>query len=274
MRLLLRAFLCGAVVAVASCSRRTSENSPQPRLIYTDSNGRRLTDQDLSTASGTVKWSLADSSSIPAAARLLHEQARTAGSKVDFEKARALLEQARRQAPDWPYPVYDAAYTHLLMGHDEKALENYERVVKMSPRGFFTAITAVDTLRREKAGGLPRGSYKKLLEVEWMDKPTKQEAALRAMLKRSPSFAPAWKELASLLKDDARKKQAIEKGLSHQPDAETRGFLLINKALLLRREGKAEEATKILGDLALDPKSPEDIEQIAKGVLLQATSSR
>ena len=56
----------------------------------------------------------------------------------------------------------------------------------------------------------------------------------------------------------------LEKGLSAEPDPETKGFLLINKAVALANVGKKNEAIKILGELALDPSSPQDIEIIAK----------
>jgi hypothetical protein len=41
---------------------------------------------------------------------------------------------------------------------DEKKLATYEVVDKMAPRGSFTAKTAVDCLRRERAGTLVAGS--------------------------------------------------------------------------------------------------------------------
>ena len=53
-------------------------------------------------------------------------------------------------APDWPYPVYDAAFTYLLQGDSLKAEERYAEVDRMAPRGFFTAKTSLDCLRRDR----------------------------------------------------------------------------------------------------------------------------
>jgi hypothetical protein len=44
----------------------------------------------------------------------------------------------------------------------------------------------------------------------------------------------------------------IETGLSHAPDGETRGILLINKALTLNKQGKWDEAIRLLGELATE----------------------
>lgn len=56
----------------------------------------------------------------------------------------------------------------------------------------------------------------------------------------------------------------LETGLAQDPDAETRGFLLLNKALLFDRTGRHDEAVTILGDLATDPGQPLDIGQLAR----------
>ncbi|HEY0062204.1 MAG TPA: hypothetical protein VGC21_08785 [Telluria sp.] len=48
---------------------------------------------------------------------------------------------------------------------------------------------------------------------------------------------------------------------------ETRGFLLLNKAVILQRQGKQAEAVRILGELALDPASPSNVEAASKSVL-------
>ena len=61
-----------------------------------------------------------------------------------------------------------------------------------------------------------------------------------------------WKSLVSLLDTDEEKLQALNKGLSLNPDRTTEGILLINKALLLSRRDQTPKAVKILGKLALD----------------------
>ena len=44
-----------------------------------------------------------------------------AGGAGDYKKAITLLERASSVAPEWPYPVYDMAFTYLLMKDAENA---------------------------------------------------------------------------------------------------------------------------------------------------------
>ena len=136
------------------------------------------------------------------------------------------------------------------------------------PRGgFFTAITALDALDREGKGDVPAGTYLAYLSLEWMDDPGKKAEAVRQLVKRVPGFAPAWKEQAMQADTDAEKLAAIEKGLAANPDAETKGILLINKALIVDRSGDHEAAVRLLGELALDPASTYATEHLAKVTL-------
>jgi hypothetical protein len=149
----------------------------------------------------------------------------------------------------------------------ENARKHYRQTVKLSPRGFFTAITALDALDREEKGDLPAETYLAYLSLEWMDDPEKKAEAVRELVKRVPAFAPGWKEVAGLSEDDAEKLTAIEKGLAANPDAETKGMLQINKALILDRKGDHDGAVQLLGEVALDPASTYAAEHLAKVTL-------
>ena len=100
-----------------------------------------------------------------------------------------------------------------------------------------------------------------------MDDPAQKADAVRQLVKRVPSFAPAWKEQAMQADTDADKLAAIEKGLAASPDGETKGILQINKALILDRSGDHEGAVRLLGELALDPASTYATEHLAKATL-------
>ena len=158
-------------------------------------------------------------------------------------------------------------YTLLLMKDYDGAREYYRKTMKLSPRGFFTAITALDTLEREQKGALPTGTYLAYLSLEWMEDQGEKIRAVRQLVNRLPQFAPGWKELAVLVDDDGERLAALEKGLMVANDAETKGMLQINRALILERQGDHDTAVRILGELALDPNSPFDIEHIAKASL-------
>lgn len=103
---------------------------------------------------------------VPPEAEELHERARQAGSQGDYPQAIHLLKEAAEKAPRWPYPLYDMAFSYLLMKDLDNAVEHYRRTLELSPRGFFTAMTALDTLEREQRGELPEGLYLAYMSLE------------------------------------------------------------------------------------------------------------
>ncbi len=159
------------------------------------------------------------------------------------------------------------------MDQPGKALEGYEQTLALAPRGFFTAMTSADCLRREAAHEWKAGICKRYAMAEFMD-PAAKKAELEAIVADAPGVAAAWKDLASALDDDGAQLAALDNALAHNPDPETRGFALANKALVLDRAGKHSDAIRILGELALDPASPLDVAQIAKFSLAQITAPR
>jgi hypothetical protein len=122
-------------------------------------------------------------------------------------------------------------------------------------------------LDKEAKGNLPAGTYLAYLSLEWMDDPAKKADAVRELVKRVPDFAPVWKEQATQASTDVETLAAIEKGLAANPDGETMGILLINKALIMDRSGDHEGAVQLLGELALNPASTYATEHLAKVTL-------
>jgi hypothetical protein len=96
---------------------------------------------------------------------------------------------------------------------------------------------------------------------------------VRQFVERLPHFAPGWKELSIALREEPSERlEAIEKGLAANPDSETQGILLVNKALILSEQGKREDAIELLGKLALDPTSTFANEHLAKSTLSMLAS--
>jgi tetratricopeptide (TPR) repeat protein len=259
----------------------SAESNTSPVVIFSLPDGRKLTAEELKgltgraniregkllAVTGNVQYEIIGEGSVPDEAAFLHRQGRQAGGRGDYKTALELLEKASRIAPQWPYPIYDIAYTHLLLSDHDGARTYYRKTVELSPRGFFTAITALDTLTREKSGDLPAGTYAAYLSLESVDEDTKKAETLRLLLSQVAAFAPAWKDLASITEDDAERLAFIEKGLAAQPDAETKGLLQINKALVVNLTGNHDAAVRLLGELALDPSSTLATEFSAKAAL-------
>jgi tetratricopeptide (TPR) repeat protein len=276
-------------ITTVSCRQRpglkTSEApAPQERtampfkdsdneIIFHARDGRILTRSDLKEASGTFNWEVLGSQGVPAEAKAQHEAGRRAGSSGRSDEALTLFEKAAHLAPQWPYPVYDAAFTYLLKGDDRRALDWYGRTVKLAPNGFFTALTAVQYLRLEAAGKIPRGTYLDYVSLEWEESRQRKRERLEALTKAAPTFAPAWKDLAPLLDDPQSRLSALEAGLKADPDPETRGFLLVNKALLLARSDRKAEGIAILGDVATQANQPGDVQQLALFALKNVTTA-
>ena len=184
-----------------------------------------------------------------------HAQGRAQGEVGNFQEALKLFAQARELAPQWPMPVYDTALTYLLMGDVAQALPAYEEVDTLAPQGFSDTKRVIDCLRREKAGRVPKGTFRQFIEVKRLRDPVEFERRLEALAKAAPNFYPAHHELISFGKDMDERLRRLEKTLALKPDALTRGELLVYKANLLRESGKLAESRKLLQSLVDDPQS-------------------
>lgn len=273
------AILTAIATAVAGCDRESGSKpgtkpAPAGSVVFRSPDGRVLSREELKNVSGTFKYEIVGGEAVPDEARALHQQARDAGSRGKYDEAIALLQRASTAAPRWPYPVYDLAFTYLLKEDYENARLYYRKTLELSPRGYFTAITALDTLERERKGDFRPGLYLAYVSLEWMDDSSGRADVVRQLAERQPAFAPGLKERALLAEDDEERLQWIEKALAANPDGETKGILLINKALVLDRRGEKEAAVKLLGELALDPTSTFATEHLAKATLSNVTEAR
>lgn len=186
---------------------------------------------------------------IPEEAIQLHQQARQHGGKGEYKQAITLLMKAHQLAPHWAYPVYDIAFTYLLQQDYVNALKYYEQTNLMEPKGFFTAKTAEWSLRKEQEGVFPEGIYLAYIQIEWMNTDEERVQTAKAIVKQFPNYAPAWKEIASKSDDQSERLEAITKGLSLLPDDETKGVLILNKALVFDMQGSTAKAKQILNEL-------------------------
>ncbi len=218
-------------------------------------------------ASGNAEWQPPASPGIPPEAKALHQKARTLGERGALKQAIDLLDRASALAPTWPYPLYDKAYTQLLSGDFAGALASYQSVDRLAPEGFFTTKTAIWSLTREQAGTFPKGTYQTYLQIEWEKSDADKRQIVEDLLKRAPTFAPAWKESALLQEAPDKRLADLEHGLSLSPDAETEGLLTLNRATTLDSLGKREECLRILNSLAQATNSTVATKALAKDAL-------
>ena len=241
-------------------------------IIFEDEQGNRITREDLANVTGKIDFSLIGRESIPFEAIEMHQMARQEGQYGRYAQAIDLLTKTHQLAPNWPYPLYDLVYTYLLHKDFEQALAYYRLANRLEPRGFFTCKTAIYALEGEAEKRFPTGQYLHYLSIEWTNDEDEKRAIAQSIADQTPDFAPAWKELAHLLSDSAKRAEVIEVGLSKQPDLETKGSLLINKALVLDMQNKTKEAIQILGNLVLDSEVTLANEAMGKFVLAQLAS--
>lgn len=243
-----------ASLAFVACQADTPPTDAKAdRLIFKDSSGHTLSQSDLTSATGEVNYEIMDNKAIDPKAQSLHREARALGQEGQYDQAITKLTEAISIQPEWAYPTYDLAFTYLLKGDYENALKFYKKTDALEPQGFFTAKTALYALEGEKAGKFPKGLYMAYLQIEWTEDRNKKLEMAKTITQQAPEFAPAWKELSGLSEDKKERLNAIEQGLSKNPDAETKGMLLINKALILDSDGNKEEAKKLLGNLIFSP---------------------
>lgn len=93
------------------------------------------------------------------------------------------------------------------------------------------------------------------------------------MTDRAPKYAAGWKALSMLLEGDEREK-AIDKGLELEADIETKGMLLINKAIILNAKGEKEKAKEMQSKLILDPEASYGCVEVAKFTLNSMIQSK
>jgi hypothetical protein len=102
-----------------------------------------------------------------------------------------------------------------------------------------------------------------------MEDPDQKRQILQGIVQKYPAFAPAWDQLAGLIEEEVEQLSALDIGLAADPDPETRGVLLINRALWMARQGRRKEGVDILGTLILEPGCPLGVEAMAKFALRQ-----
>lgn len=254
-------------------NKNKNENNNESKLIFKDDKGNTISLADLAGVTGSYNWEILEDKNIPAEAISLHQEARGLGGQGKYDEGIQKLEAAHKIAPNWAYPVYDMAYTYLLKQDFENALKYYKQTDELEPKGFFTAKTAYWSLKKEAEGAFPEGIYLAFMQIEWKNSEEEKLHIANAIINKFPDYAPAWKVIAAKADDINIRLEAIKKGLTLNPDAETKGILLINQALIYGVQGDKDSAKNLLGTLIFDEKSTVANIELAKFVLASMVTS-
>jgi tetratricopeptide (TPR) repeat protein len=260
-------FVLSLLAACGDESTVESNVAPSDSIIFKDANGNVLTLADLEDFSGKIEYEIPDDVVVNPEADRLHQEGRELGGQGKYPESVEKLKAAMALQPEWAYPPYDLAYTYSLMGDDANALKYYELTDSLRPHGFFTCKTALWSLRAERDGKFPHGAYMTFMQIEWSNS-TKEKIEIAQMIVDTlPGYAPAWMELCHLLDDNLARLDAIEQGLAADPDPETKGIMLINKAAILKLQGHHDEGVTILGEIIFDPDATGSNKELAKTTL-------
>ncbi len=223
------------------------QQSDQHRVAFTGTNG--VEKSDLKQAQGTVGHRAVGEGSISPAAQSLHQQGRAAGATGRYDTALEFFAKASQAAPNWAYPLYDIAFTYVLKGDFTNALGKYREVDAREPGGFFTTKTAIWTLEREENGQLPRGTYAALVHLESAPTPAEKKSRSDQMAVNTPKYPPLLKEKAFITEDLTERIKLLDEALALDPDLETYGVVMLNRAVALDAQGRNDEAKAILNGL-------------------------
>jgi tetratricopeptide (TPR) repeat protein len=163
------------------------------------------------------------------------------------EKARALWLEAARELPEYYFPLFCAANS-LMKNNEEKAIENFRLAVTINPeslRSRYLLGQALKGKQREAA----REEFEEALEI-------------------FPDYAPAWKELAVLEKEQGSLEEAgklMNKALEANPFYASAASELGEIYLAQERKNSAIEAFRVAADLI--PDNPDYQRQVIEALV-------
>lgn len=236
------------------------------RIHLFRADGSPLSWDALQSYNGNLRWEVVNEKAETARGRELLEKGRKAGAAGDYATAIELFDEAHDNAPGWEYPVYEAAYTYLLMGNDEKSQEYYRRVNKLAPNGFFNTQQAIVCLQRELDGDVERGTYRRLVLLDRAN-PSTARLVARGIVAKTPDYAAAWERVAFFTEDPKKAQEAVDKGLAANPDPFTRDSLRMRRAIITHNAGDTAAAIRMLRKMLADPDLTVPVEAQIKIVL-------
>ena len=227
--------------------------------------GQRVIDGSLAGSAPFYCDTQGEGCPVPRASVTYHARGREARHAGEYERAIDLLTAAAVIAPQWAYPFYDRASTHLMADAAASALNDYRHSLQLAGRDFLQAATAVHTLQRERDGELPEGTWRAFVALQHNpdNSGLARRDALRRFVTQVPKFAPAWLLHSQLEPSPTRRLATLEQGFAATPDSETAGMLKVHKALALSL-AEPELAQRVLTQLEGDEKATHSTRDLAR----------
>lgn len=225
------------------------------KILFEDEHGNTISNADLEDATGEYDLENRSHWELPDDAIIFQQQGLKLLQEENYDNAITKYEEAHRLAPDWPQPPFDLTVAHLLQDDIENAYRYFLLADTLEPRGFFNVKIACWALEKEVNGTFPKGLFLTYYEITQEEEATKKVEMAESILEQFPNYTPAWADIAKSSTNVEHRFEAIAKGLSLQPDPQTKGSLLINQALMLAFQEDTSAAINILGNLILAPKT-------------------
>jgi tetratricopeptide (TPR) repeat protein len=175
----------------------------------------------------------------------------------DFEEARRALEDAKRLAPDSPWPVSAQASLRAELGAFDEAVELARSAVAMAPTESGLAVNLGKVLRQSGAPGQAIDVLMALAPEQRLQRGATEELALSLIdLERIADAARAWNDFALASPDDAL--AAAEAGrLWLRAGDRARARACVDLARVAQPEGAiANELQRLLDEGMRSPSAP------------------
>ena len=206
-------------------------NPNNPEKIYHLAK-TRLKSNDLALAE-VIYADLAKSA--PKAARPVVGLARIEIKKNNFEKALALLDQAKAKNENFVHTFHEKALVYTAMNDFDKAIDNFKIAIKLSPLNAIRYRSAADVLFKVK---------------RWQEAADMLESAIKSNLE-FPDLYNYLSQAKFALKDYKAAQKYIKQALGTDPE----NVAFLNQlGICLKETDQFEEATKIYNQvIKLDP---------------------
>jgi len=163
------------------------------------------------------------------------------------EKARALWLEAARELPEYYFPLFCAANS-LMKNNKEKAIENFRLALTINPESLRSRYLLGKALKMKQKEAA-REAFKEALQI-------------------FPDYAPAWRELAILEKEQGSLEEAgrlMNKALEANPFYASAASELGEIYLAQERKNPAIEAFRVAANLI--PDNPDYQRQVIEALM-------